>query len=732
MTPVCLHLRALRIAHSVTRLIGPRRVTRTARAGHACPSLAQVALSALRRRVVPIVACLCWFLLVACTSPRSSRPPHIVPAPSPDVHALSLPSFCGTPDPNVDFYTVVQTNTPVPPHAVFCGNYAKSPIPGEVMAGKTPPMTPPGDSPTGLPYQKRCGPGEAAPAGSYVQGCCVSHAYDSDCSVAPNTCRVPATEKVEIRGFVFGDPERYTDTSGGAHNQEYNFDVLLDLNWDRDPCLPDGITTINSLDALASAVTPFNIVSFGGEQEFGPDGLPRPSITGTSPYRYGGPNSLIIKIEIDGWERGNRIPTSGSPSRDYGPAPAGWVSGTGQGSDPHVLWPFNPDNPLGNTGEGSLKAGNYVRIVGTLWEDQEHDSSGVTSCWQDGPTVGRAHMEMHPVDYLARVEQLTRAQPSTYTALTLCDNATIDAMEIKPPDGGPAGAPVGVEWKAVPAFTTPGTPLEPDKVRDKGEVRVKAEALNWQDSSGSHKGKFFALYRVYWDTPCPAGKTSCQNSCVDPQSFQNDSSNCGKCGFVCQGGTSCSAGICVCPADSTLCNGVCVNTMTDSNNCGGCGVFCDPVAVGGVVACQVGTCACPSSAPSICSYGDERVCTNLKTQNDNCGACGRHCINGTCSSSACVCAAGQQACPANDGRDTICTTLATDGANCGRCGNACPNSSSCQGGVCVSGGCPVGWTMCGGTCTNTDYDNLNCGGCGHACRSGRVCDGGACVRNPRN
>ena len=706
MTPVCLHLHAVRIAQSVGRLI-TRRV-----------------------RIAPTVACLCWFLLVAaCTSPRSGRAPQIATPPSPDMHRLSLPSFCGTPDPNVDFYTVVQTKTEVPPHAVFCGNYAKSPIPAEVMKGKRPPMTPPGDSPTGLPYQKRCGPGEGAPAGSYVQGCCVSHAYDSDCSVAPNTCRVPATEKVEIRGTVAG-LDRYTDTSHGAHNQEYNFDVLLDLNWDRDPCLPDGITIINSLDALANAVTPFNIISFGGAQEFDANGVPRMPKTGTSPYRYGGPGSLIIKVEIDGWERGNRIPTGDSPSRDYGPAPTDWVPGTG--SDPNVLWPFNPDTPLGNIGVGPLQDGEYVRVVGTLWEDQEHDSNGVTSCWQDGPAVGRAHMEIHPVDYLARVIQATRAQASTYTALTLCDNATIDAMVIKPPDERPAGAPVNVEEKIVPAFTTPGTPRQPEKLQDTGEVHVSAEALNWQDSSGSHKGKFFALYRVFWDSPCPAGKTSCQNSCVDPQSFQNDSGNCGKCGFVCQGGRSCSAGNCVCPADLTLCNGICVNTTTDSNNCGKCGVFCDPVVVGGVGACAAGTCVCPSSAPTICSYGDERVCTNLETQNDNCGACGHYCINGTCSSAACGCAAGLQACPANDGRDTICTTLATDGANCGQCGHACPNSSSCQGGVCVSGGCPVGWTMCSGICINTDYDDLNCGGCGHACRSGRVCDGGACVRNPRN
>src|SRR5262249_3872068 len=241
---------------------------------------------------------------------------------------------------------------------------------------------------------------------------------------------------------------------------------------------------------------------------------------------------------------------------------------------------------------------------------------------------GRAHMEIHPVDYLARVVPSHRSQPSTYTALTLCDNATIDAMEIMPPEGGPAGAPVGVKYTAVGAFSTPSPLPSIQKLADK--VRVTANAPNWQDSSGPHKGKFFALFRVYWDTPCPTGQTLCQNSCLDTQSFQNDDSNCGQCGYACQGGTSCSAGKCMCPAGWTLCNGVCKTLATDWLNCGGCGVFCDPLAVGSVGVCAAGSCVCPASAPSVCSYGNERVCTNLEEQIDNCGTCGHHCINGSC------------------------------------------------------------------------------------------------------
>jgi hypothetical protein len=460
----------------------------------------------------------------------------------------------------------------------------------------------------------------------------------------------------------------------------------------------------------------------GGETEFGPDGVARP-YTGSSPYRYGGPDSLIIKIEIDGWERGGRIPTGGSPSRDYGPAPAGWVAGTGPGSDPYVRWPFDPYRPLGNAGVGPLKDGDYVRIVGTLWEDQVHGSSGVTSCWQDGPTIGRAHMEIHPVDYLARVVPAVRAQPSTYTALTLCDNASINAMDIMPPAGGPPGAPIGLERMIVGDFTTQTTspPLSFETLADR--VRVTVGAPNWQDSSGSHKGKFFALFRVFWNVPCPTGKTLCQSSCVDPQSFQNDEGNCGRCGLTCQGGTSCSAGKCVCPVGWTLCNGVCVNPTTDSSNCGGCGSTCYPYGVG---FCTGGSCACPSSAPTLCSDGNSHWCENLQTSNENCGACGRHCINGTCKDGTCVCPDGLQLCSANEGVDRICTDVSSDPAHCGHCDNPCPDNLNCSNKTC--GPCPVGYQMCSGSCTNTDNDDNNCGGCGHKCRRGTWCDQGACTR----
>jgi len=98
-----------------------------------------------------------------------------------------------------------------------------------------------------------------------------------------------------------------------------------------------------------------------------------------------------------------------------------------------------------------------------------------------------------------------------------------------------------------------------------------------------------------------------------------------------------------------------------------------------------------------------------------------------------------------------CTNLQTDEDNCGSCGNVCPAGASCSGGTCA---CPAGYylfnnvcrpevvvpssavknvlcasptTLCDGTCTNLQTDKDNCGSCGNTCpTNGGYCSGGIC------
>jgi hypothetical protein len=666
---------------------------------------------------------------------------------------------CGTP------LLSATTNTQTPASWAICGNTVKRPRPPDATCGSiTNGATPPGPSPG-----RNCSRSDPK--------CCLSKAQKTDGS---NVSAVSAREQVEMRGWVtsiaqrecanscragIDDCQGYGDCDnnmcGQGIGEEYRFDIAIDLDWDKSPCLPASVMTINSLDTLAASITAGNLES---AQMATADGTP------------GGAN-IVVHVEVDGWFEGGRMGIA-----KFGPPPTDWHPAAR--SNALVGWPFDPDFPPTEAlyaNQGALAKGDYVRLVGTLWEDT-HGESG---CWAaQNVTSRRGWMELHPVDYMARINRKPRAthgnwDRSSWGVLALCGGASGSLWKITPPVAvpGPNAILAVDDPRVAPDFTAPATTRPNAAVVNNDHVEISA--------SVPANGTLLSFFRVYWQPPPPPTPSvvlsavcgnevqittdapfvdangqplliafsrqigsqpatlltpfaaSATRSLIDqafingpPPSATLTYGVCIKDSWQREACNTASINVANAHPTQLFCNGTCADLASDWRNCGACGVLCEPLVLGGVGTCVAGSCVCPSSATTVCSYGDTRVCTNLNTSSDSCGACGHHCINGSCSSGVCVCAAGLQVCPANDGADSICTNPATDPANCGRCGNACPSSSSCEGGVC--GGCPVGWTRCSGTCTNTDYDNLNCGGCGHVCPSGRVCDGGACVRNPRN
>jgi hypothetical protein len=86
-----------------------------------------------------------------------------------------------------------------------------------------------------------------------------------------------------------------------------------------------------------------------------------------------------------------------------GPAPAGWVAPLGQDAD--AWFPFDPMNPDG--GPRPLRPGDYVLMRGPLWQDRYHDCDPNTVCgpWDVGLTRHHAYLEMHPIDWVVRVQE---------------------------------------------------------------------------------------------------------------------------------------------------------------------------------------------------------------------------------------------------------------------------------------------------------------------------------------
>ena len=119
---------------------------------------------------------------------------------------------------------------------------------------------------------------------------------------------------------------------------------------------------------------------------------------------------------------------------------------------------------------------------------------------------------------------------------------------------------------------------------------------------------------------------------------------------------------------------------------------------GGTGTCQAGSCV--SGGGGGCTGGSTScggVCTDLQTDEANCGTCGT------------ACGAGQTCC------DGVCTNLQTDEASCGSCGFTCF----------------LGQTCCSGACRSTQTDEANCGTCGHLCVAPAViCLAGDCCRPP--
>ena len=237
---------------------------------------------------------------------------------------------------------------------------------------------------------------------------------------------------------------------------------------------------------------------------------------------------------------------------------------------------------------------------------------------------------------------------------------------------------------------------------------------------------------------CASGAMLCDGRCVDTRT---NNSNCGACGNACTiANTVCSVGRCACRGGEDICNGRCADLASDWTNCGACGTRC-AWPPGGIPVCTDRRCdvRCDSGLGN-CDGNVTNGCeTDLSANPMHCGGCGMACstagATSTCATGRCViqCNPGFANCdgtPSNGCEININTSV----AHCGSCGGWCSPrhaTPSCTDGRCGISACDRNYADCDGDVANgcevpIDFSNTNCGRCGRVCPNGSTCIGGVC------
>jgi hypothetical protein len=280
-----------------------------------------------------------------------------------------------------------------------------------------------------------------------------------------------------------------------------------------------------------------------------------------------------------------------------------------------------------------FRQGDYVRMVGTLWEDGPHINGTVVAgidwacnfnpklteadcgvvneakkCWNSDSTQGRGWTEMHPVDLMERLGFGGAPSPIAY-AWALCtgsgDSANVD-MHITPNGRRWPRSTISVHeyidgtftnWRSLHGNAAGGARYFTDA--DQAYLRFGVSG------DSSHRGLFKGMYTAEW---------TCTPDCSNRQC--GDDGCGGSCGG-CSAGQTCNNGQCAQP-----CKPVCRACGPSTNNCGPC-----PDTCAAPLHCDssTGSCVCaPQCAGKSC--GDSDGCGGT------CQGCegGQQCVQGQC------------------------------------------------------------------------------------------------------
>ena len=174
----------------------------------------------------------------------------------------------------------------------------------------------------------------------------------------------------------------------------------------------------------------------------------------------------------------------------------------------YLFAPFDPNNPphTSKAAAGAFHCNDYVRVVGTLWEDQSHGFGG---CWTaSGERTSRGWVEIHPVDFMARIEappmsDKTPKPRSGVSFLSACsqDAAVTKEIDLVPVEPRPQHARIKVDRHIAPDWSN-GKAATADVSRDRAHLAITVARL-----ADGQPNLYHAAYSASWET--------CTGSCRD-------------------------------------------------------------------------------------------------------------------------------------------------------------------------------------------------------------------------
>ena len=367
-------------------------------------------------------------------------------------------------------------------------------------------------------------------------------ARPSDCFLSGENAKEPGhvvQRDVELAGWLVADP--FFNEDQRRVIEDFHYDIVLDVDF-----IAARYGAAGSSRLLADTIMPGNPAGPGlALADRAPDGTSRGTTVNSFllPGMCGSPATLTV--ELNAWHR-----------RARGDPPPGWVphpdpSPPGfEGAYEDTWWPFPPRNP--DEEARNLKAGDYVLVRGTLWQDGAHvsgwlcehlggvfcsDTAGQLdkeqmACWNWGgippdPDGGwpaervlwphSGWLEIHPCDAIRRAPSPPRS--TTAAGVVLCapselggDTTRQRGYAILPP----AAAAPEQRWVAREITEVIDGRFTDMRTVDFHRWTVRSEAVAVEvgvRSTGKltghgKEGRFKAAYIVRWEQQPALGSTT--------------------------------------------------------------------------------------------------------------------------------------------------------------------------------------------------------------------------------